>query len=305
MNNQDSQIKVQNLDGFRGEICYDEPMHRHTSWRVGGFAQRYCRPVDIDDLCYLLGALPAGEDIFWLGLGSNLLVRDGGIPGTVICTSGVLNNISHKENRVDVDAGVACAKIARYCARNQLAGAEFLVGIPGTMGGALAMNAGAFGGETWEIVHNVTTVDRAGNRNVRTSDEYTIAYREVIGPQNEWFVSATLELKKGDSAKSLSRIKELLDRRQDTQPMGQFSSGSVFKNPENDFAGRLIEASGLKGYCIGGACVSEKHGNFIVNTGNATAADIEALIIHVADSVEKQQGVRLIPEVRIVGEGSV
>jgi UDP-N-acetylmuramate dehydrogenase len=288
---------------LRGVLREREPMSRHTSWRTGGEARHYYQPADIDDLAVFLGQLGAEEPIYWIGLGSNLLVRDGGLPGTVICTNGVLAGLRCEErDRVYVEAGVPCAKVARFCARENLEGAEFLVGIPGTMGGALAMNAGAFGGETWSLVFEVETVGRDGRRHRRLPQEFSIAYRSVSGVAGEWFVSARLALSRGDGAASLQRIKELLARRAETQPMGQASCGSVFRNPPGDFAGRLIESCGLKGYRIGGARISEKHANFIINEGFATAADIEALIDHAIKTVQRELGVGLVPEVHIVGE---
>lgn len=288
---------------LRGTLKLNEPMARHTSWRVGGPAERYYEPADLDDLAQFLSQVAADEPLFWVGLGSNLLVRDGGIRGTVIVTTGLLNEMSLLENGlVRIEAGVSCAKAARFAARQGLVGAEFLAGIPGTMGGALAMNAGAFGDETWPHVAAVETIDRHGHRFVRRPDEYEVSYRHVSGPANEWFVAAHLKLSSGDAMAATARIKELLDRRNASQPIGQPSCGSVFRNPPNDYAGRLIEASGLKGQCIGGACVSTKHANFIINSGNATAAEIEAMIAKVVTIVEQQHGIRLMPEVHIVGE---
>ncbi|KPJ91842.1 MAG: UDP-N-acetylenolpyruvoylglucosamine reductase [Gammaproteobacteria bacterium SG8_15] len=281
-------------------------MTRHTSWRVGGTADRYYQPADIEDLALFFSQLDKDEPITWVGLGSNLLVRDGGIRGTVIATSGVLNGLSKVgELTVRAEAGVACAKVARFCARQSLQGAEFLAGIPGTMGGALAMNAGAFGGETWNIVSAVETLDHDGKLQRRLPGDYTIAYRSVKGPRQEWFVAAELTLQPGDSEASLAKIKECLNKRGNTQPIQQPNAGSVFKNPPGDYSARLIEASGLKGYCIGGASVSDKHANFIVNTGEATAADIENLIEHVAATVKQKHGVELEREVRIIGEALV
>jgi len=288
---------------LRGNLLMNESMSRHTSWRIGGSADRYYQPADIDDLAMFLQQLSEDEPVFWLGLGSNLLVRDGGIRGTVIATSGVVNGLELiNENTVRAEAGVACAKVARFCARAGLTGAEFLAGIPGTMGGALAMNAGAFGGETWEIVKAVEAMTKNGRQAKRTPDEYEVSYRHVAGPADEWFVAAQLKLKAGDSKAGQARIKELLARRGATQPTQQPNAGSVFRNPENDFAARLIEACKLKGVCVGSACVSQKHANFIVNTGGAKAVDVETLINHVAKTVEEQQGVRLKREVHIVGE---
>lgn len=288
---------------LRGTLRHDEPMARHTSWRVGGPAEHYYEPADLDDVAAYLRQLPAAEPVMWVGLGSNLLVRDGGIRGSVIVTNGVLSEITRvSDTVVRAGAGVACAKVARYCAGAGLSGAEFLVGIPGTMGGALAMNAGAFGGETWRLVQSVETIDRRGNVARRTPEQYSVGYRSVGGPAGEWFVAAYLQLQPGDAGQGRARIKELLGRRADLQPTGQPSCGSVFRNPPGDYAGRLIEVCGLKGVRIGGAEVSRKHANFIINDGAASAADIEALILHVRDTVERLQGVRLEPEVRIVGE---
>ena len=293
------------LDGsrLRGDMRLHEPMARHTSWRVGGAADCYYKPADVDDLACLLAQLTEEEPLLWLGLGSNLLVRDGGIRGLVVATSGMLNGLERLDNgRVRVEAGVGCPKVARFCGRQGLVGAEFLAGIPGTMGGALAMNAGAFGGETWPLVQAVETLDRHGRRFLRTPDEFEIGYRHVQGPAGEWFIAAHLSLQTGDAALSQARIKALLGQRGDTQPTGLPSGGSVFRNPPGDHAGRLIEACGLKGFCMGGACVSEKHANFFINTGTATAADLEALINHVRTEVESRQGVTLKTEVHIVGE---
>ncbi|HHJ80041.1 MAG TPA: UDP-N-acetylmuramate dehydrogenase, partial [Candidatus Tenderia electrophaga] len=259
---------------LRGNLKLNEPMARHTSWRVGGPAERYFEPADLDDLAEFLAQKDKDEPVMWLGLGSNLLVRDGGIRGTVIITSGLLNEIELlDEGLVRAEAGVACAKVARFCGRQQLVGVEFLAGIPGTMGGALAMNAGAFGGETWQHVVAVETIDCHGQRHLRQPAEFAISYRHVKGVADEWFVAAHLRLHCGDSDTATARIKELLEIRNASQPIGQPSCGSVFRNPDGDYAARLIEASGLKGCCIGGACVSEKHANFIINSGNATAAD--------------------------------
>lgn len=288
---------------LRGELKVNEPLSRHTSWRVGGPAARYFQPADIEDLAFYLSSLPADEEIYWVGLGSNLLVRDGGFNGSIICTSGVMGEIKFLDNQqVQVEAGVACPKVAKQCARQGLKNAAFLSGIPGTMGGALAMNAGAFGGETWEIVKSVTTINRQGKLTERTPDEYEIAYRHVSGPKGEWFVSAVLQLEAGDVAELLENNKALLAKRGASQPTQQPNAGSVFRNPEGDYAARLIEEAGLKGTCIGGACVSDKHANFIVNTGTATADDIESLILKVAETVKQVYNIDLQREVCIVGD---
>jgi UDP-N-acetylmuramate dehydrogenase len=295
-------MAAQKLPQLRGTLLFDEPMARHTTWRVGGPAQRFFAPADLADLSVFLRSLPADEALLWLGLGSNLLVRDGGFAGTVIALHAALNTLELTSPlTVRAEAGVPCAKVARFCARQDLVGVEFLVGIPGTMGGALAMNAGAFGGVTWEHVSAVETIDRAGNIRMRGPADFQIGYRHVQIPEGEWFVAAHLSLEHGDGAAAQARGKELLEQRNRTQPTNQPSCGSVFRNPPGDHAARLIEAAGLKGYSIGGARVSEKHANFIVNTGTATAADIEALIGHVANTVADKHGVMLVREAHIVG----
>jgi len=287
---------------LRGELHVDEPLQRYNTWRVGGAARQLYRPADVDDLANFLATLPPTEPLLWLGLGSNLLIRDGGFSGTVILLQGRLNALRVNGSRVDVEAGASCAKVARECARADLVGAAFLAGIPGTMGGALAMNAGAFGGETWAIVHSVRTIDRSGRVRSRTPADFEVAYREVARPADEWFVACTLQLAPGDGAAEQAAIRALLDRRAATQPIGQPSCGSTFRNPPGDHAARLIEACGLKGYRFGGAEVSVKHANFVINTGDARAADIEQLIDHVRAEVERQHGVRLRTEVHIVGD---
>lgn len=291
---------------WRGELREREPMSRHTTWRVGGPARRWYRPVDREDLALFLSGLSADEPLFWVGLGSNLLVRDGGIRGTVISTAGTLGGIAlENETQVRVEAGAACAKVARFCARAHLTGAEFLAGIPGTMGGALAMNAGCFGSETWERVVAVETVDRRGEIRTRRREAFEVGYRSVRAPEGEWFLSALLALEPGEASDATAQMRAYLDRRAATQPLGLPNAGSVFRNPTGDHAARLIEACGLKGTCIGGACVSEKHANFIINTGSASAADIERLMERVRATVRERTGVLLEPEVRIVGEAEV
>ena len=288
---------------LRGTLLLNEPMAWHTSWRVGGPADRCYKPADLADLTQFLQQLPEHEPVVFIGLGSNLLVRDGGVRGTVILTSGALQQLQlEADGRVRAEAGVACNKVARFCIRNGLVNAEFLAGIPGTMGGALAMNAGAFGGETWNVIERVETLDRHGVLRVRSKTEFRIAYRHVDIPAGEWFVAAHLHLPVGDAVAAETRLKDLLAKRNATQPTHTANAGSTFRNPPGDYAARLIEASGLKGYCIGGACVSDKHANFIVNTGAATAVEIELLIAHIASMVKRIHGVELIQEVHVAGE---
>lgn len=286
----------------RGILRQDEPMARHTSWRVGGPARTFFQPADLQELADFLRSLPAEEPLYWVGLGSNLLVRDGGLKGTVIATSELnhLEFLPHQQVRAEV--GVTSPKLARQTAKQDLSGLEFLCGIPGTVGGALALNAGAMGSEMWQRVVSVETIDRQGQLHHRTPSEYQISYRHVEGPNNEWFVAATLQLEQGDSAVSQDLIKRYLARRSATQPTQLPNAGSVFRNPPGDYAARLIESCGLKNTCVGGACVSEKHANFIINTGTATAGDIEALIERVAQTVKREHDITLQREVHIVGE---
>ncbi len=286
----------------QGELKAAEPMSRHTSWRVGGPAEQFFRPASIADLSGMLAATPEEVPVFWCGLGSNLLVRDGGIRGLVVNTIGLLNEVRRiGELRLEAGAGVPCTVLARHCVRYKLGPAEFFAGIPGSIGGALAMNAGAYGGETWDFVTGVTTMDRRGGLHTRTPADFEIGYRSVGLPGEEWFISAVFAFE-ADPEASRERVQALMARRRDTQPLGLPSCGSVFRNPEGDHAARLIEAAGLKGHTLGGAQVSPKHANFIINTGSATAKDIEALIEFVAHRVAEVHGVTLQHEVRIVGE---
>lgn len=288
---------------LRGTLLRDEPLAGHTSWRVGGPADRLYVPADLADLRVFLQSLASDEPVVWLGLGSNVLVREGGIRGTVIMTSGALADLQLlRAGVIRAEAGVASAKVARYSVQHHLTGAEFLAGIPGTVGGALAMNAGAFGGETWRIVQAVETINRQGEIRIRPPQDFTVGYRSVRGPADEWFVAGHFQLSTGEAESGKSLIKSLLAKRGATQPTQLPNAGSVFRNPPGDYAARLIETAGLKGACEGRACVSELHANFIVNAGGARAADIETLIEKVRARVAERHGVRLEPEVRILGE---
>ena len=352
--------------GLRGRFLHNEPMKKHVSWRAGGVAQRVYIPADLEDLCLLVRALPTEEPIHIFGLGSNLLVRDGGLPGVSILLHGVLKKIALESRVLGVpsggddtalvyaEAGVASPKLARFCANHNLIDGEFWVGIPGTVGGALAMNAGCYGHETWEKVAQVVTLNRQGQLHERRPADYVTGYRHVAlragldsgltssvnrphpnplpssqpspsgregecwaqtdrregandglrppTPIQEWFIGAWFRLPKGDGVASRLIIKDLLQKRIASQPLQQPNAGSVFRNPPGDYAARLIESCGLKGYRVGDAQVSPKHANFIVNLGNASAADIEGVIEHVETTVEALTNIRLLREVRIVGE---
>ncbi len=293
---------VSMFTALQGELKTNEPLSQHTSWRVGGIAQRFYQPKDKHDLATFLRQLPANEPLLWLGLGSNLLIRDGGFAGTVISTAGTMQALEFDGQTVTAEVGVYCSKVARQSAKHGLSGAAFLAGIAGTFGGALAMNAGAHGSETWQLVTEATTVTRQGELKKRPASDFKVSYRHVELPEKEWFVSATLDLQRGDTVSETALIRQLLKKRNDSQPTNQPCAGSVFRNPQGDFAGRLIEHCGLKGVRVGGASVSSKHANFIVNDGSASAADIEALINLVRQRVEAETKVNLVPEVHIIGE---
>jgi len=306
------------MSTLRGTLERAADMRRFTSWRAGGSAERLYTPADLDDLCAFLKSLPKGEPIHFIGLGSNLLVRDGGLPGTVIHLHGALKQLRVEERRmacrpghaeprfgvVYAEAGVASPKVARFAANHNLTGAEFLAGIPGTVGGALAMNAGCYGQETWSTVSQVLTVDARGNTHKRSPREFRVAYRHVDAAERreEWFLAAWFLFPKGDGEAGRAEIKRLLERRVASQPLDLPNAGSVFRNPPGDYAARLIDSCGLKGAREGDAQVSQKHANFIVNLGHATASDIETLIERVREKVKEKNGVELIREVRILGE---
>ena len=301
----DSALRTTLQTNFAGRVALDEPMSRHTSWHVGGPAEVFFEPRDRADLADFLRVLPADTPLWWVGLGSNLLVRDGGLHGAVISLHGALSELERRgDTEVWCEAGVPCARIARQCVKWGLGPAEFFAGIPGTLGGALAMNAGAFGGETWRHVRNVEVIDRSGTIRLRNASEYRVSYRYVESPiEGEAFLGATLHFERREVV-SNEAIRDLLVERKQKQPIGEWSCGSVFTNPPGDHAARLIEAAGLKGTRIGGALVSPKHANFIVNEGEATAADLEQLIHRVRETVVQRFGIHLNTEVRIVGEAA-
>ncbi|MEI8258284.1 MAG: UDP-N-acetylmuramate dehydrogenase [Deltaproteobacteria bacterium] len=290
---------------FLGHVRFNEALARHTSWHVGGPADAFYTPRTADELSRFLAALPASVPVHWLGLGSNTLVRDGGLRGVVISLHLGLDRLERRgDTQVYAEAGIHCARLARQCAKWLIGPAEFFAGIPGTIGGALAMNAGAWGGETWPHVVDVDVIDSSGATRTRLAAEYRFGYRSVEGPvANEWFIAARFMFASAPAA-SADALKQLLVRRRETQPIGAWSCGSTFTNPPGDHAARLIDSAGLKGFRIGGAVVSSKHANFLINEGDATAADIERLIGHVRDEVERCHGVRLQTEVRVVGEGA-
>lgn len=292
---------------LRGELRQAESMQRHTSWRAGGAAARMYKPADLADLQVFLRGVSVDEPLMAVGLGSNLLVRDGGFFGTVLMLHGALTALTLQDDGlIYVQAGVPGAKLARFAARHDRQGAEFFAGIPGTMGGMLAMNAGCYGSETWQHVVTVQVLTHSGELVEHDPTEYEIGYRHAVKREagEEFFVGAWLSFQPCDGKIAIENIKALLAKRIASQPLNLPNAGSVFRNPPGDHAARLIELCGLKGMRIGGAQVSEKHANFIVNTGGATAADIESLIDEVRGTVAKRTGVQLHPEVKIVGDAA-
>lgn len=307
---------------LRGELFYDHPLARYTSWRVGGKAEHFYRPADLFDLQNFIAQLPSDELLTWLGLGSNVLIRDDGIKGTVISTLNRLKELSvinvdvarisyneiraflYKNNTtiIRAEAGVTCAKLAKLCISQSLEDGAFFAGIPGTIGGALAMNAGAFGGETWRHVIAVETMTHQGEIIKRMPHEFEIHYRQVDGLNNQFFIAGHFCFNHGDSNKAKTGISELLKKRNLSQPIGKYTCGSVFRNPPGNYAAQLIESAGLKGKSIGNAEVSDKHANFILNEGEAKAEDIEALIHCVTESVKNVHGIDLVKEVHIIGQ---
>ena len=287
----------------KSQLHKNEPLARYTSWRVGGLADRLFIAENLSELQAFMQTLDHAEPLYFIGLGSNLLVRDGGVRGTVVVMHQALCDLRVDGKYIYAEAGVTCGKLAKFSANQFKDGAEFMAGIPGTVGGALAMNAGCYGAETWNIVHQVLTIDRQGATHVRNVSEFIPSYRHVEMPiLDEWFLGAWFKLEQGDAELSLLKIKNLLATRLASQPLNLPSAGSTFRNPHGDFAARIIEASGLKGYQIGGAQVSPKHANFIVNVGDCTALDIELLIRHMKNTVLEKQGVALQQEVRVIGE---
>ena len=289
---------------FEGDCSYDESMAKHTSWRVGGRADLFYSPKSRKDLVYFLSSIDPNLPITWIGRGTNILVRDAGIRGVVISTKSFLKEIEKtSEYLYKVEAGVACVELALFCQKNGIGPAAFFSGIPGSIGGALTMNAGSFGMETWDLVKEVEVINEKGDISFIEKESFDIAYRTVTFPFRLWFLSCSMFLS-SDEQTTKDNLIELRNQRIRTQPLSEDTCGSVFKNPPGNFAGALIEGSGLKGFRIGSASISEQHANFIVNEGGATARDIENLIKHTRQAVREKFDIDLQPEVRIIGEAS-
>lgn len=291
---------------IRGTLKTGEPLARHTSWRVGGPADRYFEPADRADLVNFLETCPPHEPILWLGLGSNLLVRDGGVRGTVISLHGALDAIElESDETLRAEAGAHCARLAKFAQQKKCAGLGFMAGIPGTVGGALAMNAGAWGGETWPNVAQAEVLYRDGRSEWLAPQAFRYGYRHVETPKDFCgFLAARFRVSNDADGAHERYTKEALAMRKASQPVGKPSAGSTFRNPEGDHAARLIESCALKGHRIGGAHVSMLHANFLVTEDGARAADVEALIAHIQRVVKDKTGVVLQPEIKVVGEAA-
>ena len=276
-------------------IKFNEPMSKHCSLRTGGQTSQFFVPEDEAALSNFLKNNKT--QLLFVGLGSNLLVRDRGFDGTTIHTKN-FNSLDISRNFIDSGAGTSLAKLSRFSQANLKYGAEFLSAIPGSVGGALAMNAGAFGSEIWQYVVSVKTISLTGDIQERFPSDYKINYRSVIHQfSGEFFISARFNF---DLKQPQDNVRDLLHKRNSTQPIGLASCGSVFKNPKDTYAAKLIESSGLKGFCIGGACVSEKHANYIINQNNASAMDIENLIAHIQNTIKDKHNVELETEIIII-----
>ncbi len=272
-----------------------------NSWRVGGKAEQFLICDNIAKLALHIKSKKIKPPITYIGLGSNLLIRDGGVKGTIIVMHGGLNKINRDGKLLYAEAGVSCSKLSRFAAKEGFDESAFFAGIPGTIGGALAMNAGCYGSETWEYVKKVLMIDLNGDQIIRNKSNFKIDYREVNN-KDESFLGAWFQFPNGDKEDAKNKIKELLSHRKKTQPLNWPTAGSTFRNPKDNFAAKIIEDCGLKGFQIGGAQVSKKHANFIVNLGNASALDIEKVIDHIQQVVLKKKNITLQTEIKIIGE---
>ena len=294
-------ILIEITKKIKGQSLFNEPLSKYTSWKVGGSADIFFIPQSRNDLSDFLKS-NHDKPITWLGNGTNILVRDGGIRGAVIATKKSLNEIKKEENNAcRVEVGASCMDLALFAEKNELGPAAFFSGIPGSIGGALVMNAGSFGHETWNFVDSVEVIDEEGVIHNLNRKDFKVSYRTVKYPFPLWFVSCLMKFSESETT-TKSELKEYRDQRLKTQPLNEDTCGSVFKNPEKGHAGALIERAGLKGHRIGGCSISNKHANFIVNEGSATSKNIEDLIKHVQKAVKKKHNIDLETEVRILGE---
>ena len=284
------------------EMKYNEPMSKHTSFRIGGNAEVFAMPKNREELAEILKwSASEGVKPIILGAGTNVLAPDCGMAGIVICLKDCLDGMEQlDENHIRIMAGVTMTRAAVFAANLGLAGMEFAHGIPGTVGGGVYMNAGAYGGEMKDIVQSVEIMDFAGNVRMLTGEEMAFSYRHSrLEETNEIVISAVFALKKGDTEEIKASMRELQAKRSASQPLDMPSAGSAFKRPAQGYAAALIDQAGLKGFRVGGAAISTKHAGFAVNLGSATAADVQLLLQQVSDRVYEETGIRLEPEVRI------
>ena len=294
--------ELQNVMGGSG-IFMEEPMKKHTTFRVGGPADVLVQPDETALAAILALCRQYHVPYSFIGNGSNLLVGDKGIRGVVIEMTDPMGNIEVDGTKITAQAGAMLSKIANTAASNGLGGMEFAAGIPGSVGGAVVMNAGAYGGEMKDIIERVYVLDENGAQLELDRDALDLGYRHSCIPDKKYIVTkVVLELVPRDEAEIRSKMKELNEKRAEKQPLQYPSAGSTFKRPEGYFAGKLIMDAGLRGYQVGGAQVSEKHCGFVINKGDATAADICQLMQDVSDKVQAQFGVVLEPEVKMIGE---
>ena len=294
--------ELQNVMGGSG-IFMEEPMKKHTTFRVGGPADVMVQPDETALAAILALCRQYHVSYSFIGNGSNLLVGDKGIRGVVIEMTDPMGNIEVDGTKITAQAGAMLSKIANTAASNGLGGMEFAAGIPGSVGGAVVMNAGAYGGEMKDIIERVYVLDENGAQLELDRDALDLGYRHSCIPEKKYIVTkVVLELVPRNEAEIRSEMKELNEKRAEKQPLQYPSAGSTFKRPEGYFAGKLIMDAGLRGYQVGGAQVSEKHCGFVINKGDATAADICQLMRDVSDKVQAQFGVVLEPEVKMIGE---
>ena len=287
----------------KNKIYQNVSLKKFNSWKAGGNAENFLICSNVEKLSELIKSKKIITPLTFIGLGSNILIRDGGVKGTIIETFGGLNDIRIEKDAIYAEAGVTCSKLSKFAAQYGLSNSAFLSGIPGTIGGALAMNAGCYGSETWDFIQRVLIIKSNGDIVNKQKNDFKVGYRKVVGSEkNENFLAAWFKFPKGNVKDSKDEIKKLLLHRKNTQPLNWPTAGSTFRNPKDRFAAKLIEACGLKGLKKGMAQVSEKHANFIINLGDATASDIEYLIDYIQKKVKQETKINLKTEVKIIGD---
>lgn len=295
------QQKLKQYD-IKCELKFGEPMSKHTSFRIGGAAEVMAFPKTVDQLAEVLRLSDLLDcKMRILGAGTNVLAPDEGIPGMVLCLKDGLDSMENLgAGKVRIDSGVTMTRAAIFAANLGLSGLEFAHGIPGTVGGGVYMNAGAYGGEICQVCESVTTMDMAGNLKTRSKDEMEFSYRHsILEDSEEIVVSSVFSLTEKPTDEIKATMKDLMARRSASQPLDLPSAGSAFKRPKTGYAAALIDQCGLKGYRVGGAGISEKHAGFAVNLGDATAEDVRSLLAQVSERVFETTGIHLEPEVRI------